>query len=126
MPKLPKVPLQVPSVLSGFIDFLKKQNVVGLAVGLVLGSAAKGVVDSLVADIFNPLLGFLMGGGTDLSDKLICLHAVAGVCKTKLAWGHFLTVLIQFVLVAAVVYFVINRTIELFSDSKEKKKTEKT
>lgn len=53
---------KVITALSGFKEFLKQQNVIGLAIGLVLGSSSKGVVDSLVADIFNPILGMLMGG----------------------------------------------------------------
>lgn len=117
MAQITKVPKKVTSALAGFVDFLKQQNVVGLAVGLVLGSAAKGVVDALVADILNPFIGLLMGG-TDLSEKSICLFIVKGVCKSELAWGHFVTVLLQFVVVAAVVYFVINKTVQLFSDKK--------
>ncbi len=101
------------SALAGFVDFIKKQNVVGLAVGIILGSAAKGVVDALVADILNPFIGLLLGG-VDLAHQNICLNMVGSVCKSSLAWGHFVTVLIQFVIVAAVVYFVINQVVGLF------------
>ena len=49
--------------LQGFIDFIREQGVVGLAVGLVLGVASKSVIDSLVNNIFNPVIGVLTGGG---------------------------------------------------------------
>ena len=113
-----KVTASVSQALSGFAQFIKQQNVVGLAVGLVLGSSVKGVVDALVADIFNPLLGVLLGG-VDLTSKAVCLHVINGSCRNALMWGHFATVVIQFILVAAVVYFVINNTIRLF-DAKTK------
>ncbi len=115
-----KPPKQVLSALAGFVDFIKKQNVVGLAVGIILGSAAKGVVDAFVSDIMNPFIGLLLGG-IDLADQNICLNVVDNVCKSQLAWGHFVTVLIQFILVAAVVYFVIEKTMKLFLKDEGKK-----
>lgn len=101
-------------MLAGFRDFIKKQNVVGLAVGIILGSSAKGVVDALVTDIFNPLIGLVLGG-VDLGSQSICLNTVDKICKSSLAWGHFVTVLIQFVIVAAVVYFIIEKAVRFFS-----------
>jgi len=106
------------SLLDGFAQFLQQQNVVGLTVGIVMGSAAKSVVDSMVSDFFNPIIGLLLGG-VDLVDKSICLNMVNGICKNKIAWGHFLTVLIQFIVVSAIVYFVIIKTIELIKVKKE-------
>lgn len=117
MTPAPKISKSIGSALSGFLQFIKEQNVVGLAVGIILGSSAKGVVDALVADIFNPLIGLLLGGA-NLGNKAICLAMVGGKCKNMLAWGHFLTVLIQFVIVAAVVYFVVNKTVALFANRK--------
>lgn len=119
MVSIPRPHKHVASALSGFTDFLKKQNVLGLAIGLVLGSASKGVVDALVADILNPLLGVLLGGA-DLGHKSFCLNIVQDVCKNQLAWGHFLTVIIQFVIVAAVVYFVVNKVVSLFAPEEKK------
>jgi len=121
MHKLIKEPQkQVVSVLADFANFIRKQNVVGLAVGIILGSSAKAVVDALVTDIFNPLIGLLMGG-IDLSEQAFCLSRVGEVCQNKLAWGHFVTVLIQFVIVAAVVYVVIEKTMRFFMNEDKKK-----
>lgn len=90
--------------LGGFMHFVREQGVVGLAVGLVLGTAIKSVVDSLVANILNPVIG-LVTGGVNLNDKYLCLAKNAGECANKLAYGSFLSTVISFVTIAAVVYF---------------------
>jgi large conductance mechanosensitive channel len=99
-------PVKAPGWLQGFVDFVREQGVVGLAVGLILGIAAKSVVDSLVANIFNPLIGLLYGGG-DFSSKFVCLKTVAGECQSKLGYGSFVNALISFVIVAGAVYFLV-------------------
>lgn len=115
-------PLKAPSWLQGFIDFIREQGVVGLAVGLVLGIAAKSVVDSLVSNIFNPIIGLFFGGG-DFSAKYICLKSETqnGIttCTSKLGYGSFFNSIISFVIVAAAVYFLIKA---LKLDKLEKKK----
>lgn len=110
---LPEV--KVPKFLDGFIDFVRTQGVVGLAVGLVLGVAGKAVVDSLVANVFNPIIGMIGGGTGSIEGRFICLkHATAMVdgqpvvsCVNKLGWGNVLGQVISFLIVAAVVYFVV-------------------
>lgn len=99
-------PVKVPKWLEGFVDFVREQGVVGLAVGLTLGVAAKSVIDSLVTNIFNPAIGLLYGGG-DFSAKYTCLKEVSGTCQTKLGYGSFLSTLVSFFLIAAIVYFVV-------------------
>lgn len=99
-------PIKAPGWLQGFVDFIREQGVVGLAVGLILGVAAKSVVDSLVANIFNPLLGLLYGGG-DFSAKYACLKTIDGACASKLGYGSFINSVISFIIVAGVVYLAI-------------------
>lgn len=99
-------PLKVPKFLQGFLTFVREQGVVGLAVGLVLGVAAKSVIDSFVNNIVNPIVG-LVGNGGDLSGKYVCLKSVNAVCTNKLAWGRLISDIISFLIVAAVVYFVV-------------------
>ena len=102
--------VHAPKWMQGFVDFIREQGVVGLAVGLILGVAGKSVVDSLVQNIFNPLIGLFYGGG-DFSTRYICLKsAVQGsqtVCKSKLGYGSFINAIISFVIIAAAVYFTI-------------------
>jgi large conductance mechanosensitive channel len=102
---LPEV--KAPKFLQGFVDFIREQGVVGLAIGLILGFASKTVVDSLVNNIFNPIVG-LLTGGISLEHKTACIHHVqyTNVCDTTLKYGQFLSDFISFVIVVALVYFV--------------------
>jgi large conductance mechanosensitive channel len=102
---LPEV--KAPKFLQGFVDFVREQGVVGLAIGLILGFASKSVVDSLVDNIFNPVIG-LLTGGISLEHKVICLTRdnTTGACTTTLKYGQFISDLISFFIVVAAVYFV--------------------
>ncbi len=74
----------------------------GLAVGFILGGAISKVVTSLVTDIINPLVGILLGFTADLAD------ASFSMASSQVMWGHFLTVLIDFAIIAAVIYFGVH------------------
>ncbi len=95
-----------PKWLKGFIAFVREQGVVGVAVGLTLGLGSKGLVDSLVTNILNPIIGIL-SGGESLGTKFVCLKTVTGSCTTKLGYGQFLSDLLGFIVIAAVVYFMV-------------------
>lgn len=84
--------------MKGFIDFVREQGVVGLAVGFILGGAVSKVVASLVADIINPFLGIILGAAGPLKE------AYLKIGPAKLMWGDFLATLIDFLVIALVVY----------------------
>jgi large conductance mechanosensitive channel len=86
--------------LSGFKKFLVRGNVVDLAVGVVIGAAFGNVVQALVKDLITPLIG-IFGGGPNLSGLTITL---AG---QNIQIGDILNALIVFVLIGAVVYFLV-------------------
>ena len=92
---------------SGFISFIKEQNVVSLAIGLVLGTAASALVNSLINNIIMPPLGFLLGS----ADGIRGLELVMGTTPTGetavLRYGQFINDLINFLVLAFVVYFVV-------------------
>ena len=85
--------------MKGFVKFIRQQGVMGLAVGFILGASVKTVVDSLVRDIINPLVGIALGTAGNLSDYVFV------VGSAELRWGNFLAVLVDFAVIAAVVYF---------------------
>ena len=87
-----------PNQLTGFVDFIREQGVVGLAVGFILGGAVSDTVSSLVDNIINPLVGALLGS-VALADKMTKIGWV------ELSWGAFVSTLIDFLIIAAVVYF---------------------
>jgi large conductance mechanosensitive channel len=96
----PRVVRGVQKELGGFKKFLVRGNVVDLAVGVVIGAAFGNVVQSVVDNFINPLLG-VFGGGPDLASWTI---PVAGA---TIRIGVILSALISFALIAAVVYFLV-------------------
>jgi len=88
--------------MKGFLNFIREQGVMGLAVGFILGGAISKVVTSLVTDIINPLVGILLGFTTNLQDASFWL---AG---SQFMWGHFIAVLIDFAILAAIIYFGVH------------------
>jgi large conductance mechanosensitive channel len=89
----------VKNHLKGFMEFVRTQGVVGLAVGFILGGAVSTVVKSLVDDIINPVVGILLNQAKSLTDLVIKI----GEAQIKL--GSFINVLINFAIISAVVYF---------------------
>lgn len=86
--------------LGGFRKFIVRGNVIDLAVGVVIGAAFGNVVQSVVDNLINPLLG-IVGGGPNLSSWTIPVGGQA------LRIGVILNALISFLLIALVVYFLI-------------------
>lgn len=103
-------PVKAPGWLQGFVDFIREQGVIGVAVGLVMGVALKSIVDSMVANIFNPLVGVLTGGES-LATKSWCMKHIEGTmtCATdaQMRYGQVLSDVLSFLIVAAVVYFLV-------------------
>ena len=101
-------------MLEEFKKFAMRGNVVDLAVGVIIGAAFGGVVNSLVADIVMPLIGSITGG-LDFSNYFVPLSskvtATALVDARKqgavLAWGNFITLVINFLIIAWVLFVCI-------------------
>lgn len=85
-------------MLKGFRDFILRGNVVDLAIAVVIGVAFTSVINSLVADIINPLISAIFGK-PDFS--YLVLHVHGGAIK----YGNFLNAAISFLIVSAVIYF---------------------
>ncbi len=102
-------------MLKQFRDFAMRGNVVDLAVGVIIGAAFGKIVESLVGDIFMPVLGAITGG-LDFSNYFIGLSgkvtadtlAEAKKQGAVLAWGNFVTIVINFIIIAAALFVVIN------------------
>ena len=101
-------------MLQEFRDFAMKGNVVDLAVGVIIGAAFGAIVASLVGDVIMPLIG-AVSGGLDFSNyftplsKAVTATNLADAKKqgAVLAWGNFLTLTINFIIVAFVLFLVI-------------------
>lgn len=92
---------------SGFMKFIREQNVVGLAVGLVLGTAAGGLVNSLIDNILMPPLGFLLGSADGLKGLEFNMGTTPAGEQAILHYGVFINDLINFLVLALCVYLVI-------------------
>ena len=99
--------------MKGFINFVREQGVVGLAVGFILGGAVSKVVSSLVTDIVNPILGVFLGSAEGLKEAGLTIG------QTKILWGSFIGTIIDFLIIALVVYFGVKA---LKLDKLDKKK----
>jgi large conductance mechanosensitive channel len=101
-------------MLKEFREFAMKGNVVDLAVGVIIGAAFGGIVTSLVGDIIMPIVGAISGGldfsnyFTPLSKSVMAANLVdAKKQGAVLAWGNFLTLTINFIIIAFVLFVVI-------------------
>jgi len=98
-----------------FKKFIMRGNVIDLAVGVIIGAAFSKIVDSLVADIFMPIIAVLTGGGFDFSNLFVPLSkAVTATALEEarkqgpvLAVGNFITIGINFILLAFVIFLFI-------------------
>ena len=106
-------------MLNEFREFIAKGNVMDLAVGVIIGAAFQKIVDSLVNDVVMPVVG-LATGGTDFSNLLIVLkdgakaagpYASLAEAKaagaTVFAYGNFVTQVLQFLILAWVVFLMV-------------------
>ncbi|WP_307581742.1 large conductance mechanosensitive channel protein MscL [Paeniglutamicibacter psychrophenolicus] len=89
-------------MLKGFRDFIMQGNVVDLAVAVVIGAAFGAVVNSLVENIIMPLIAALVGSPN--FDNFLIVTIGDGV---EVKFGVFLTVLVNFILIAAAIYFIV-------------------
>jgi large conductance mechanosensitive channel len=101
-------------MLKEFREFAMKGNVIDLAVGVIIGAAFGAIVTSLVGDVIMPIVGGLTGG-LDFSNyftplsKAVTASNLADAKKqgAVLAWGNFLTLTLNFIIIAFVLFVVI-------------------
>jgi large conductance mechanosensitive channel len=111
--------IEIMSILSEFKEFAVKGNVVDLAVGVIIGAAFGKIVDSLVSDIIMPVVG-LVFGKLDFSNLYLVLGSVpAGVANNLadlkkagvpvLAYGNFITIAVNFVILAFIIFMMVKQ-----------------
>ena len=105
-------------MLSEFKAFIARGNVLDLAVGVIIGAAFGKIVSSLTDDVIMPIIGFITGG-VDFSNKYTVLAgevadgATLAAAKaggaTVVAWGSFITALINFLILAFVIFLIVRQ-----------------
>lgn len=105
--------------LQEFQQFAVKGNMIDLAVGVIIGAAFSKIIDSLVKDIIMPIVAFIVGGEVDFTNQFLILRgpenytgpqtydALTKAGAVVLSWGNFLTILINFILLAFVVFCLV-------------------
>ena len=116
-------------MIKEFRDFIAKGNVMDLAVGIIIGAAFTGIVNSLVRDLINPIIGLLIGG-IDFSNLYITLRGphtdtleqarAAGAVTLNI--GVFINAVIQFVIVGFAIFWLIKALTRLHLSAPEVKK----
>jgi large conductance mechanosensitive channel len=104
----------VPSWLDEFKAFIMRGNVVDLATGVIIGAAFTGIVNSLVKDVINPIIGLFLGG-VDFSNVFVALNgkhydtleAAKAANAATVNFGLFINACIQFLIVAFVIFWMI-------------------
>ncbi len=106
--------LKTPSWVAEFRAFIMRGSVVDLAVGIIIGAAFTGVVNSLVKDVFNPILGLVIGG-VDFSNLFVALNGqhYASLADAQhagaptLNLGLFINAIINFLIVGFAIFWVV-------------------
>lgn len=115
------------SFMSEFKEFAVKGNAMDLAVGVIIGAAFGKIVESIVNDLIMPLIG-AVSGGFDFSNLFIALDTVPeGVAMTLaevkaagipvFAYGNFLTILLNFIILAFIVFILVKQLNRLKKDA---------
>lgn len=105
-------------MLKGFKDFILRGNVVELAVAVVIGTAFTAIVTAFTNHLINPLIASL--GGADVSG--LGFHIRSGNAATFLDFGAVITAAINFIIIAAVVYFILVAPMNKLNEMAAKRK----
>lgn len=114
-------------MLEEFKKFALRGNVVDLAIGVIIGAAFGAIVQSLVGDVIMPVIG-AVSGGLDFSNHFLALSSKVtadNLAEAKkqgavLAWGNFLTIVINFLIIAFVLFIAIRALTRLMAKEAEK------
>ena len=108
------------SMVQEFKEFAMKGNVMDLAVGVIIGGAFGRIVDSIVGDLIMPLIAWVMGGRLDFSGMFLILGKVPEGTAVTLdalkkaqvpvfAYGNFITILMNFVILAFIIFIMVKQ-----------------
>lgn len=108
------------SMLQEFKEFAMKGNVMDLAVGVIIGGAFGKIVEAMVGDLIMPVVALIMGGKLDFSGMFVVLGSVPeGTAATLdalkkaqvpvFAYGHFLTILVNFIILAFIIFLMVKQ-----------------
>lgn len=101
-----------------FKEFISRGNVIDMAVGIIVGTAFTAIVNSLVADVIMPTIGWILGGINFTELKYVITPAVGDVAETAIRYGVFIQKIVDFLIIAFVVFLMV-KLINSFRRKKE-------
>jgi large conductance mechanosensitive channel len=107
-------------VLKGFKEFIMRGNIIDLGVAVVIGTAFTAVVTAVVTHLINPLIAAI--GGSNVNG--LAVQLVGGNSKTIMDFGAIITAVINFLVIAAVVYFAVVVPVKRIMDRRKRGKIE--
>ena len=108
--------LQMKALIKEFKEFISRGNVMDMAVGVIIGGAFTAIVNSLVNDMLMPLLS-LLTGGFDFSG--LCIALGEGENAATINYGSFISAIINFLLIALVIFLIIKAINKVSRTKKE-------
>lgn len=127
---------KVKNFANDFKKFISQGNILDMAVGVVVGTAFKAIVSSLVADIIMPCIGFLLGDVNFTDLKWVLVESVAevvdetgaiitpAVAEVAVKYGQFIQYIIDFIIIAFAMFIVVKVAMTFRNKMEEKKKAE--
>lgn len=105
-------------IFTEFKNFISRGSVIDLAVGIIIGSAFTAIVNSLVKDILMPFIGLILGGISFTDLKIVIAQATADTAEVAIMYGSFIQKVIDFLIIAIVVFLMV-KSINTFRDRLE-------
>jgi large conductance mechanosensitive channel len=102
-------------MIAEFRGFLTKTNALALAVGVIIGAAVSSVVSALAADVLMPVIGLFLPGGDWRQAKFVfhsTTDAAGKITENAILYGHFLGVLIDFIVISFVVFLIVKTLVK--------------
>ena len=116
--------MEKKGLVQEFKAFISRGNVVDMAVGVIIGSAFTKIVNSLVNDVFMPVLGVITGGVNFAELKYVITPATEEVAEVAIKYGSFIQNIVDFLLIAAVVFAMVKMINKMRAPKEEPKKEE--
>lgn len=111
-------------ILGEFKAFITRGNVMDLAVGIIIGTAFTAIVGSLVKDVLMPIIGLIMGGVSFVDLKIVIAAATEQTAEVAINYGMFIQKIIDFLVIALVVFLIVKGINTMRDKFDAKKKAE--
>ena len=110
-------------IFAEFKKFITRGNVLDMAVGVIIGGAFTAIINSVVKDIFNPIIGVITGGQDFGALKIVLKPAVGDVAEVAIRYGALINAIVNFLLIALILFAII-KTFNRAKDVKAAKEAE--